>query len=240
MKSKTIFTLLLSLVMVWATLPSLYARDGEMQGDEYIIISGGVTLHHWEKWKAQPHDLWWLNFIRAARIRIQQLLGEGVPPSNITWFVFAPSYKTRAKQEGRELMPIIESVREAYGVRLKYFSKTSELINYLNHGQPRDRVKIVNFEYFGHSNKAAFMFDYSNMIDSCSKVWLHESELNQLNPGIFSRSCFAKSWGCHTGESMSQKFRHATGIRMWGAVGRSQYQTHELPTLASEKGKWRF
>ena len=233
---KGVVTLLLLLLF----LPALPARSAEIQGNEYIIISGGVTLHQWEKWKSQPHDLWWMNFIRAARIRIQQLLAEGVPASNITWFVFAPSYKTRAKQEGRDLMPIIESVRDAYGIRLKYFSRTSELINYLNHGQPRDRVKIANFEYFGHSNRAAFMFDYSNMIDSCSKVWLHEDELWQINRGIFTRDCFAKSWGCHTGESMSQKFRHATGVRMWGAVGKSQYQTHELPTLSSPRGRWRF
>ena len=37
---------------------------------ETIIISGGLSLYMWEKWKEQPHDKWWLNFIRAAQLRI--------------------------------------------------------------------------------------------------------------------------------------------------------------------------
>lgn len=236
--------LLLFLIVAWLTPPTLRAAEGgggaAGPAQEYIVVSGGVTLHHWEKWKAEPHDNWWLNFIRASRIRIQQLREQGVPGSQITWFVYSPAYKTRAKQEGKELFSTIESVRDAYGIKLKYFSRTSELINYLNNGQPRDRVKIANFEYFGHSNKAAFLFDYSNIIDSASKVWLHEDDLNQIRRDIFTRDAFAKSWGCHSGESMSQKFRAVTGIRMWGAVGRSQYNTHELPSLASSTGRWKY
>ena len=161
-------------------------------------------------------------------------------PSQITWLVYKPAYKTRAQQEGQDLIANIVSVKEAYGIDLRFFSRTDEVINYLNAGKPRDQVKIANFEYFGHSNKACFLFDYSNNIDSASKVWLHEKDLSRLNRGIFTRDAFAKSWGCHTGESMSQKFRAATGIKMWGATGRSQYMTHELPTLASPTASWKY
>ncbi len=229
---------LLLLMAFLAHAPGLKAQAGVER--EYIIISGGVTLHKWEKWKAQPHDIWWLNFIRAARIRIQQLIEQGVPPSQITWFVYAPSYRTRAAQEGRDLMPTIVSVRDAYRVNLRFFEQTSQLVNHLNSGKPRDRIKIANLEYFGHSNRACLMFDYSNNIDSASKAWWHENDFGQIRRGIFTRDAFVKSWGCHTGESMSQKFRSATGIRMWGAVGRSQYMTHELPTLASPTGRWTY
>ncbi len=220
--------------------PASNASNAPLAGPEYIVVSGGPTLMKWEQWKIQPHDLWWMNFIRAARIRIQQLEAQGVPGSQITWLVYRPSYETRAAQDGQDLIAHITSVRDRYGVNLRFFRRTETLIDYLNNGQPRDRVKIADFEYFGHSNKACFLFDYSNVIDSASKVWLHESELTKIHRGIFTSDAFVKSWGCHTGESMSKKFRAATGIRMWGATGRSQYNTHELPSLATRDGRWRY
>ncbi len=206
---------------------------------EYVILSGGPSLIQWEKYKAAPHDLWWMNFVRAARIRIQELRAQHGPEAKITWLVYSEGYRTRAARQGEgDLFGIITSVRDAYGVKLVFFDRTQEVIGYLNAGQPRDQVKIANFEYFGHSNRACFMFDYSNNIDSASKVWLHEDELGKINRGAFARGAYAKSWGCHTGESMSAKFSKATGVRMWGAVGKTQYQTEKLPTLSSDNGQW--
>lgn len=199
------------------------------------MVSGGVSLMKWERFKAQPHDLWWLNFIRAARIRIEELRAMHGPSARITWLVYAPAYRTRGVQEGKALFPIIESVRDAFGVRLLYFDRTSQLIDHLNN---RGGVRIANFEYFGHSNKACFMFDYSNEIDSASKAWLHESELNRLRRGLFTGDAFVKSWGCHTGESMSKKWFMATGVKMWGAVGKTQYQTERLPVISTIGGRW--
>ena len=106
---------------------------------------------------------------------------------------------------------------------------------YQRHG---DRVKIANLEFFGHSNKACLMFDYSNMIDSGSKAWLHEKEFSKIKRGIFTRDALVRSWGCHTGESMSQKFRSATGVPMWGLIGKSQYLTEELPIPSKATGRW--
>jgi hypothetical protein len=68
----------------------------EAATEEYIIVSGGVSLNEWEKYKSQPHDRWWLNFIRAARIRIQELQAEARPGRQITWMVFAPAYEQGA------------------------------------------------------------------------------------------------------------------------------------------------
>jgi hypothetical protein len=208
---------------------------------EYILLSGGPSLMLWEQWKSVPHDLWWMNFIRAAEIRIQQLKEMGVPASRITWFVYQPGFESRSKQEGQNLVANISSLGASLGVKLKWFNRSQQVIRYLNEGQPRGQVSIADLEYFGHYNKACWMFDYSNIVDSASKVWIHEDELNQLQPGIFARDAFIKSWGCHTGESMSQKFRRFTGMKMWGATGRSQYMTHELPVLASpESSKWKY
>ncbi|MCX6967806.1 MAG: hypothetical protein NTZ46_08535 [Verrucomicrobia bacterium] len=235
---KTFFAPLAALVF---TAAATFATPAVAPNREYILLSGGPSILVWEQWKSQPHDLWWQNFIRAAEIRITELESQGVPASQITWFVYQPAYQTRSKQEGQNLVGNISALGSSLHVKLKFFSRSQQVIDYLNAGQPRSVVKIADLEYFGHSNKACWMFDYSNLIDSASKVWIHEGELNQLAPGIFARDAFIKSWGCHTGESMSQKFRRATGMKMWGATGRSQYMTHELPVLAQpEKSRWRY
>ena len=52
-----------------------------------------------------------------------------------------------------DLIGNIASVRAKYGLNLVFFSDTGQLINYLNNGQPRDRVKIANFEFYGHSEQ---------------------------------------------------------------------------------------
>ena len=205
---------------------------------EFVIVSGGVSLIKWEKYKNDPHDLWWLNFIRSARIRIQQIRERHGPEALITWLVYSPGYRTRIAQENQDLFGIIRSVEQAYAVRLVFFKRTQELIDHINHGHPRSTTKIIDFEYFGHSNKACFMFDYSNEIDSASKVWLHEDELSRIKRSSFAPNAFVKSWGCHTGESFSQKWHRATGTKMWGAIGKTQYLTHDLPVLSSHNGRW--
>ena len=212
--------------------PNVPSSDGE-----YVILVGGVSLMQWEKFKAQPHDNWWMNFVRAARIRTQQLQSAN-PNVQITWLVYRPAYLARAKQEKNDLLSHIGSVRDAFRIKLVYFDKADEVISYLNAGQPRTSVKLAGFEFFGHSNKACWMFDYSNVIDSASKAWLHENELGKLKRGIFAKDAFVKSWGCHTGESMSKKFASATGVKMIGAVGKTQYMDEELPILSSVAGRW--
>jgi hypothetical protein len=82
------------------------------------------------------------------------------------------------------------------------------------------------------------MFDYSNNIDSACKSWLHENDATKINRHIFARNAYVKSWGCHTGEEMSKKWRAATGTNMIGALGKTQFMMEELPILISEGGKW--
>jgi hypothetical protein len=231
--------LLILTAVFTATLAPLRAAEPvpPAGSGEFIILAGGVSMHIWEKWKAQPHDGWWMNFIRASRLRIEEIQAAS-PGAQITWLVYRPAYVTRAKQENNDLLGLIASVRDAYGVKLIWFDKTDEVISYLNSGQDRRKVKIANLEFFGHSNKACWMFDYSNTIDSASKVWLHQDDLNKIRRGIFSRDAFIKSWGCHTGESMSQRWKSATGMPMIGAIGKTQYMDEQLPILSSTNGRW--
>ena len=204
---------------------------------EWIIVVGGPSLHQWEQYKAQPHDHWWANFIHAARLRTEQLRAQLGPDQVITWLVYKQGYVDRAAQEHQDLLSYIVSVKERYNLNLVWFHAGSDVINYLNTG-PRDRLKVSGFEYFGHSNKACFMFDYSNNIDSACKSWLHELDLHNINGHIFVRGAYVKSWGCHTGESMSEKWYRATGTHMIGAIGKTQFMMEELPILTSEDGKW--
>ncbi len=208
---------------------------------ENIIVSGGPSLMQWEKFKRAPHDRWWGNFIRPAVTRITEIKAKQGPDARITWFVHRPSYERRLRQGEGPLTTWIERNAEKYGARLIWFSSPDTLVNYINAGQPRDRVKIANLEFFVHSNKACFMFDYSNEIDSGSKSWLHEKELARISRGIFANKALVKSWGCHTGESMSKKWRRATGVPMIGAVGKTDYaqmyRNNWLPAL-SRGGRW--
>ncbi len=213
---------------------------------EYVILSGGPSLTVWEKYKSSPHDQFWGGFVRAARTRIQQLEAQigNDPNAIITWMVYLDGYRARGKQDQQDLISNVYSVRDKFHLHMVPVENGRDVMEYLNNGQPRDRIKVVDFEYFGHSNRCCFMFDYSSNIDSASKAWMHEDELVALHRNIFSRNAFVKSWGCHTGESMSKKFYAATGTRMIGAIGRTDYSNRDealngvVPILSSPDGKW--
>ncbi len=237
----------LALVALGLAQPS----TARAQSTEYIILVGGPSIDKWEKFKLEPHDAFWGSFIRAARTRVQQLRLSTIPigsPQQITLLVYRKGYVTRGRQDNRDLVGLVNSVRDTYKVNLVWFNSGAEVINYLNAGKPRESVKISGFEFFGHSNKACFMFDYSNEVDSCSKVWLHEDELIRLRRNLFNSNPNVKSWGCHTGESMSQKFYAATGTKMIGAEGKTTYSSRIenqggilngiVPTLSTAGGKW--
>ena len=211
----------------------------QAQQTEYIIVVGGPSLHQWEQYKSQPHDHWWANFVHSARIRTEQILAQVPPNTSITWMVYKPGYIDRGKQENQGLdRKHQQRSRQILTFNLIYFDHSGDVINYLNHGMQRDQVKVSGFEYFGHSNKACFLFDYSNVIESASKAWMHESELKRIDRRDFARNAYVKSWGCHTGESMSKLWREATGTKMWGAIGKTDFSTGELPALSSVGGKW--
>ena len=224
----------------------LHAQSEGITGREYIVVSGAPSLIEWEKFKKVPHDHWWANFVRAARIRLSELRGDKGDGALITWMVYKPGYDRRGtRQEKKDLLQEIASVRDKYRINLVYFGSKDEFLNYVNGGtstHPRTQWKIGDFEYFGHSNRACFMFDYSNEIDSGSKTWLHETELGKIDRNAFAPHAFIKSWGCHTGESMSRLWRKATGQPMIGAVGSTDYSGSDEPgwhpKLGSSQGRW--
>ncbi|MFZ4116262.1 MAG: hypothetical protein ACOYK6_06010 [Chthoniobacterales bacterium] len=240
MKKNILFSFLLFLLLLLCR--EAHAVILEQFQKEYMVVTGGPSLIEWEHFKKTPHDHWWANFVHASRIRLSELRAKEGPRALVTWLVFRPSYERRgARQEKRDLIANIKSVEKKYALHLVFFNSHQELINYLNNGQPRDQVKIATLEYFGHSNRACFMFDYSNQIDTGSKAWLHETELSEINPTDFAPHAFIKSWGCHTGESMSKCWRRALKAPMIGAVGPTDYSNSDdpawHPTLMPH-GRW--
>lgn len=233
---------LAALVFAGSFLAPKSATGALNPNDEYIIISGGPALLYWEGYRreAHRHDRWWGNFIRTARIRIEQLQKASNNTVKITWLVYRPGYEARATEDGQPLISNIESVRDKFGIKLVWFSTTDEVINYVNSGQNRSSVKVSGFEYFGHSNKYCFVFDYSNHILGASKAFLHQGDLKRLNRKAFARGAYCKSWGCHSAEAFCGEFRRVTGVKMIGAIGKTDYSEIWKGTLpiVSNGGRW--
>lgn len=200
---------------------------------EYIICSGGPALRKWESLRqsALQHDRWWGNFVRPARVRMQELQKKLPAGTTITWLVYRDAYLRRASEDHDTLTAHCESVRDTYKINLVWFRTGDEVINYINQGGgpiSRRSTKISGFEYFGHSNKFCFLFDYSSDVYASSTAWLHEADLPRLSRGAFARNAYCQSWGCHTGESMSRAWKKATGASMVGAIGKTDYSFMHL------------
>jgi hypothetical protein len=123
-------------------------------------------------------------------------------------------------------------------VKLVWFDKADDVINYLNSGQPRARRRSRAFEFFGTRNRPCWMFDYSSNLGQRLEMLAARERSEENQPRHLYRKRFIKSWSCHTGESMNKKFYSATGARMWGATGKTQYMTDELPCLSTKGGRW--
>lgn len=225
---------------------SLLSNQAQGQGlnpnDEYIILSGGPALLKWEGYRREEHrhDKWWGNFVRTARIRIQKLQEASKNTVNITWLVYRRGYEGRATEDGEPLISHIESVRDKFGVNLVWYDTGQDVINYLNSGKNRNVTKISGFEYFGHSNKYCFLLDYSNHSLGTSRTYLHQRDLRKINRNVFARKAYCKSWGCHSGESFCAEFRKATGKKMIGAVGKTDYSDtwKQILPFVSPGGRW--
>ncbi|MGI9242705.1 MAG: hypothetical protein ACR2RV_18050, partial [Verrucomicrobiales bacterium] len=251
MTSTTPLVTICATFLIWGVLASVPAeasifgrkKPGVASQGEYLIVSGGPALQKWEELRVDRHDRWWGNFIRSARIRMQQLIGRD-SRHQITWLVFRPAYSSRAAEDGQPRIDHVRSVRTMFArdyqrtINLVWFDSTADLVNYVN---DRDRSnKVVGFEFFGHSNAPAFMFDYSNDISGASKAWLHQDELHRFRRRAFDRDAFCKSWGCYSGQSFCRAFRRATGVAMWGATDKTDYSVlkdNRLPVI-SNLGTW--
>ena len=204
---------------------------------DHVIVTGGPTLRKWENLRVpeDQHDRWWANFVRASTLRMAEIrlaYGSGAP---IVWMVYQPSYQARGREDGKPYTSWIAEQAAKRRVTLIWFNSSGGFIQTLN-SRPRGSVKT--FDFFGHSNRHAFLFDYGNDIMAASTAWLHERELPRIKASIFDRNAYCKSWGCHTGESMSGFWKRATGVALEGARGPTSYVNVGRGTMPSVRGSW--
>ena len=205
---------------------------------EDIVLTGGPALRFLEHGKAASHDVYWFNFVDASVIRLKELKDQAKPDELVTWMVYRPAYVSRSHELEMNLLPQIETKAKQVGANLVWFDTKPELINYFNKGQDRDKVKIASFDYFGHSNKACFLFDYSNMVDTMSIDFLHVKDLKKIDSDDFSSHAVCKSWGCHSGEMYSQWWKSHFDIPLIGAIGKTDFSHGGEPVLSNSDGKW--
>lgn len=231
-----------SMSRVWIEffiLATFFLAAHPLLAHEQIIVSGGPALRFHEKYKANTHDRHWGNFVDAAMLRVAEIKTTIPQNDTITWMVYKPAYETRSKEEKEDLINIIIQKANTSNVHLVWFSNRQELLDYLNADRSTNH-KIARLEYFGHSNKRTLMFDYSNDLDGASAEpsMLHILNLNRIRRDDFTATPYCKSWGCHSGEQFSSAWYKATGRRMYGAIGKTDYAKGGLPVLSTSQGRW--
>lgn len=233
----------LLLVLLIGTAGSAFAQHN-YAAEEFIVVSGGPALRAWEDYRVpeEQHDRYAGNFVKAAHIRLQQLRSQHGPAAPLTWLIHRPGYLTREREDMVRQPPYTCYLSEINqraancGARVVWFSSRDFLINYLN---SRGGRKIAGLEFFTHSNKYAFLFDYSNEILGVSTCYLHSVDLRRIHRGLFTKNALVKSWGCHTAEYMSAVWKKATGVPMIGAIGKTDYRAiADNVSLPSIGGRW--
>lgn len=203
-----------------------------------VVLSGGTALTSWEKLRgASQHDKWWGNFIQAAAVHIHHLKAAN-PKARIVWIVYRPSYITRGKEDGRNYLSVIKAAAREYGVQLVWADTTQQVADAINHS-PRGKDKITSFTYFGHSNRFAFMLDYSNDVMAASRHWIHEDDIGKLlKREAFSPDADCRSYGCYTGLSMSAKWKKSMGIPLMGNTDTTRYYLVDKGEMPEGAGEW--
>lgn len=206
---------------------------------EHVILTGGPALRQWENYRvpSDRHDRWWANFVRASTMQMDMLRAEFGAKESITWFVYRRGYDLRGREDGKPYTTWIAEQATKRGAKLVWISSGSSFISKMNR-LPAGRTKTFN--YFGHSNKYCFLLDYSSQVMGASASWLHENQLDSLSKRPFSRSAICKSWGCYTGESMSKYWRQATGLKLIGAKGKTDYEALSFGRMPDINGRWTY
>lgn len=204
---------------------------------DHVVVTGGPAMRKWENYRVtdDQHDRWWANFVRASTLRMAEIrlaYGSNAP---IVWMVYQPSYQNRAREDGQPYTNWIAEQAAKRRATLVWFNSSGNFIQTLN---SRPRGSIETFDFFGHSNRYAFLFDYSNEIMGASTAWLHERDLPRIKSSIFSPNAYCKSWGCHTGESMSAVWKSATGVALEGARGPTSYTEVGQGKMPVVHGGW--
>jgi hypothetical protein len=204
---------------------------------DHVIVTGGPALRQWENYRVteDQHDRWWANFVRASTLRMAEIRKAYGPDAPLVWMVYQPGYQARGREDGKPYTTWIAEQAAKRRATLIWFNSSGNFIQALN---SRPRGSIQTFDFFGHSNRYAFMFDYGSEIMAVSTAWLHERDLPRIKSSIFNRNAYCKSWGCHTGESMSAVWKRSLGVALEGAKGPTSYTEVGQCVMPIVKGSW--
>ncbi len=204
-----------------------------------VVLTGGVALKSWEHLRGPAaHDNWWANFVRASTVHMD-MYSRKHPDARFVWIVYRPAYITRGKEEGKDYIVMIKEQAEKRRAKLVFVDTAEQAYAAINAAGKREPIK--SFYYFGHSNAHAFMLDYSNTIIGSSKQFMHEKELaSKLNPSAFAPTATCYSFGCYTGQSMSQVWTKHMGVRLWGNTESTRYHPVGDGNMPTGNGFWKF
>jgi hypothetical protein len=204
---------------------------------EHVIVAGGPSRQRWEDLRVpeDQHDRWWANFIRASTLRMVEIRRAYGADAKIVWFVHRDSYAARGREDGKPYTNWIAEQAAKRRVTLIWFNSSGDFIRGINN---RPRGAIQTFDFFGHSNKYAFMFDYGSDIMAASTSWFHERDIRRLQSSVFARNAHCKSWGCHTGDSMSAVWKQHIGIPLEGNIGPTTYVPVGQGQMPVGRGRW--
>ena len=219
-----------------ALLTCLYLLT-QVGGAEHVIVCGGPALRKWENYRVSDdqHDRWWANFVRASTLRMAEIRIAYGKEAPLVWLVYRPGYEARGREDGKPYTKWIAEQAAKRKATLIWFTSSGDYINKIN---SRPRGSVVTYDYFGHSNKYAFMFDYGSDIMAVSTSWLHERDIPRLKSSIFAKDAYCKSWGCHTGQSMSEAWKRHMGNALEGAKGKTLYTMVGQGQMPQGYGGW--
>ena len=222
----------LLLTLLWLIGPPI------TRADDIVLISGGPALRSHERFKVNTHDRYWGNFVDSALARVKELRKEFGSDDKITWLVFRPGYVRRGVEEKQDYLRILEERGALHGLIPIYFDDKEQLFTLLRRDGSPDRPLIARLEYYGHSNKKCLMFDYSNRVDggAIETQVLHVDDLENISGSSFTPKAVCVSYGCHSGEEFSQRWRMVVGRPMVGAVGKTDYSAGGMPKLSERRG----
>jgi len=181
------------------------------------------------------YDGYWANFVHASNLRMDEIRKAYGDTDTIVWMVHKAGYITRGAEDNKPYITWIKEHAIKRKARLVWISTGDDFFREINR---LPRGSVVNFDFFGHSNKHCFLLDYSNEIMASSKAWIHENDLSRLKKSIFNPNAVCQSYGCHTGESMSAFWKRATGVTLIGAKGKTDYVTLNDNKLPRVNGSW--
>jgi hypothetical protein len=204
---------------------------------EHVILAGGPALRKWENLRVteDQHDRWWGNFIRASTLRMAEIRTAYGKDAPLVWIVYREGYDARGREDGKPYTSWISKLAADRRATLIWINSGGEAIRAIN---SRGSGAIQTFDYFGHSNRYCFMLDYGCDIMAASTAWIHERDLSRLRSSVFAKNAYCKSWGCHTAESMSAKWKSATGHPLEAARGATSYTQVGHGVMPTSSSGW--